>query len=151
MSEAKQPGKVQQKVQTHGPWVAIATAAVIPFFSYMQARDESQAARAKAQEVQLDVDRSEREVEGVEESAGAVYALFVRELERVADDANACHERVDLLADELEELAERRGRGRYTATRVMEQRAIERPAAVELPKAKADVGRDDPLRGVLSD
>ena len=152
MGEAKQPGKVQEKVQKHGPWVAIATAAIIPFFAYMQSSREADLALAQASQAQRQVDQSEADVETVEESAGAWVKLLVREQERLADDVEACHERVDLLADELEEMASTPRRNSYTASRVAEQRMIERPAAArEAPSTKGDVPAGDPLSGLLGE
>ena len=140
MGDTKQPGRVQEKVQKHGPWVAIATAAVIPFFSYMQARSESQAAKAQAHEAKH---VAEVEAAGASSSLGRSeddmairYRLLVRELDRLAEDSDACHERVDLLADEIEDIATQPRRRRDTP-RVEEQRAIERPAAAKLPSWEA--------------
>jgi hypothetical protein len=158
MGEAKRPGRVQEKVQKHGPWVAIATAAVIPFFSYMQARSESQAAKTQAHEAQhvaeVQAAKGEKDVDGVEASAGAWVKLLVREQERLGDDVGACHERVDLLLEDLEYLADQQPRAwrKPMERRMEEQRAIERPAAaIRVPKAKGDVAAGDPLGVLLGD
>jgi hypothetical protein len=149
-AEAKAPGKVQKSA----PWVAIATAAIIPFFTYLQASSEARAAAAKAQAVGVRAEETGRqataEVGKVQEGQGAVYHLLVRELERLAGDVEACHERVDQVDDELDDLASTPRERRARHERVAEQRTIERPpAAMSLPKAKGDVKAGDPLRGVL--
>ena len=135
MGEAKQPGKVQRKVQTHGPWVAIATAAIIPFFTYLQATSDSRAAKAEAREAQhqseVQAASAGANLDKAEDDQGVRYRLIQRELDRVAMDADACHERVDLLADEIEDMATR-PRSRRGTPRVTEQRTIERPAAAKL-------------------
>jgi hypothetical protein len=136
MTEAKQPGRVQAKVQKHGPWVAIATAAVVPFFTYLQATADSRAAKAEAHEAQhqgeVQAAKSGASLDKSEDDMAVRYRLIVRELDRVAMDSDACHERVDLLAEEIEDMGTR-PRSRRGTPRITEQRAIERPAAVDLP------------------
>lgn len=108
-----------EKAAKHAPWVAIVLALIGPFFGYLEVRA-----------VHRSAGRGADEAKG---ATGAAYRLLVREVDRLGEDIDACHERVDRLGEALEEISI------ATPLEVAEQRQILRPAPTRLPMAAEEL------------
>jgi predicted transcriptional regulator len=150
-------GAKADKAQKHAPWVAIVIALGVPTLGYLEARSLARAATTKASKAQnVATERTGK----VEDTQGAVYKLLADGLGRVAEDTDACHERVDALAEAVQTLAKESNRGRRgqrvsatyseVSSEMVQQAAIVRPMAKALPKRKADVKKGDPIAGALA-
>jgi hypothetical protein len=125
-----------------------------PTISYLEARSQAKAATAQAQAAQATATKRTGVVEGTQ---SAMYQLLVSQLERVAKDADACHERVDALSKAVQGVATntrrggRRGAANYAgvASEMVQQASVVRPRGAKLPRRKSDVAKGDPLAGAL--
>lgn len=127
------------KAQRSAPWIALATAAIVPFFSYLESSKQAEAVEVMAK------NQSQKN----QETTKAVYTTAAKTTEKLQADITACHQRVDKLAEALVDLAVARRRTLEVPGPVMEQRAISRPNYDEMPKRKAEVSRGNPLFDVL--
>jgi hypothetical protein len=117
-----------EKAAKSAPWVAIALALIGPLFGYLEVRAVQRSARGEADEAKG--------------ATGAAYRLLVRELERQAEDIDACHERVDRLAEAA--IA--------SPVEIFEQRAIARPAEGKpLPTEAAELPKNSAMREALEE
>lgn len=144
----RDPSKPPGKVQKSAPWVALASAAIIPFFSYLESSSRAREAEAKARQVQVIQQTDHNEVT---DTTTAVMSATTEVTDRLQADITACHQRVDKLAQAMEEIATSRRRTTTAPAAIMEQRTLasERPAAKPMPRRKSDVDPDDPLAGAL--
>jgi len=139
-------GTKADKVHKVSPWVAIATAAIIPFFSYMESRDRARQAEVRVEDATV---KQEAKTSEAKATTTAVYERTTKETDRLQLDITACHQRVDKLAQAMVEIATSRRRVTRAPAAITEQRAIERPPMARLPKRKGDVSKDDPLADAL--
>ena len=142
-------GSRADKAKKSVPWVALASAVALPFFGYLESRSSVREAELRAQTAQLEASKN---VGKVEDTQGAVYDATSLALGLMTKDIDACHRRVDSLAEAVSKLDKnaRRSRSRPVAiSEVIQQASVVRPLDYSLPRNKRDVKSGDPLQKVL--
>jgi hypothetical protein len=125
MPDTETPTKIKttarQKAQTTAPWVALAAAIAVPFFSYLEARDTARAARDKVNNVQQSATKIDKQTD-------TTFKLVMFELRRLGKDVEACHAKYADLQKNIDE------------RRASHLRRIKRPPPQKaLPKSYHDV------------